>query len=106
MKCVFVLNFGPHLSFVFRFLEEREEAVSSLELQVQELSQDANDRTQLLENIQNDKTTLSRALTQNKELKNQLAELQNAFVKLVWILFENTISGGKKIKKKFKMFIN
>nr|KAG5712114.1 hypothetical protein BaRGS_020840 [Batillaria attramentaria] len=40
------------------------------------------DRTQLLESVQSDRTALSRALTQNRELKSQLAELQNGFVKL------------------------
>ena len=41
------------------------------------------DKAELLENIQSDKTALSRALTQNKDLKTQLAELQNGFVKMV-----------------------
>jgi len=67
----------------FRFLEEKEERITLLENQMTELGQEAGDREQLLENIQSDKTALSRALTQNKELKNQLAELQNGFVKLV-----------------------
>lgn len=37
----------------------------------------------LLETIQEDKATISRALAQNKQLKEQLAELQDGFVKLV-----------------------
>ena len=41
------------------------------------------DKAELLENIQSDKTALSRALTQNRDLKTQLAELQNGFVKMV-----------------------
>ena len=41
------------------------------------------DKDRLLEVIQGDKTALSRAIAQNKELKNQLAELQNSFVKMV-----------------------
>jgi len=41
------------------------------------------DKDRLLEVIQSDKTALSRAVAQNKELKNQLAELQNSFVKMV-----------------------
>ena len=45
------------------------------------------DKAELLENIQSDKTALSRALTQNKDLKTQLAELQNGFVKMVCIPF-------------------
>jgi len=41
------------------------------------------DKDRLLEVMQGDKTALSRAVAQNKELKNQLAELQNSFVKMV-----------------------
>lgn len=37
----------------------------------------------MLEDVQSDKATLSRALSQNRTLKDQLAELQNGFVKLV-----------------------
>ena len=54
-----------------------------LESTVTQLGQEAGDKAQLLENIQSDKTALSRALTQNKDLKHQLAELQNGFVKMV-----------------------
>ncbi|XP_046307901.1 golgin subfamily A member 2 isoform X4 [Marmota monax] len=40
------------------------------------------ERKQILESMQNDRTTISRALSQNRELKEQLAELQNGFVRL------------------------
>ena len=43
---------------------------------------DAADRQQLLINFENDKQALSRALAQNKELKAQLAEMQDGFVHL------------------------
>uniref|UniRef100_A0A3Q3D3W2 Golgin subfamily A conserved domain-containing protein n=1 Tax=Hippocampus comes TaxID=109280 RepID=A0A3Q3D3W2_HIPCM len=36
----------------------------------------------MLEDVQSDKATISRALTQNRTLKDQLAELQNGFVQL------------------------
>ncbi|XP_070176381.1 golgin subfamily A member 2-like isoform X2 [Littorina saxatilis] len=65
-----------------RFLEEREAKVLELELQVDQMGSQVEDRTSLLESVQSDRTALSRALTQNKELKAQLAELQNGFVKL------------------------
>ncbi|XP_046338569.2 golgin subfamily A member 2-like isoform X3 [Haliotis rufescens] len=65
-----------------RFLEEKEERISELESTVSTLGEEAGDKAQLLENIQSDKTALSRALTQNKDLKQQLAELQSGFVKL------------------------
>ena len=54
-----------------------------LEETVQRLSDDQVDRDSLLADIQSDKTALSRAMAQNKELKSQLAELQNGFVKMV-----------------------
>ncbi|PIK60840.1 putative golgin subfamily A member 2 [Apostichopus japonicus] len=44
--------------------------------------EDATDRKALLESIQNDKATISRAVAQNKDLKSQLEELQDAFVKM------------------------
>lgn len=50
-----------------------------MESQVQE----EEDRRRMLEDVQSDKATISRALTQNRTLKDQLAELQNGFVKVV-----------------------
>ncbi|XP_078406212.1 golgin subfamily A member 2 isoform X2 [Cetorhinus maximus] len=61
---------------------ELEERLQELERTVQRYNDNSVDRKQLLENMQSDKATISRALTQNRELKEQLAELQNAFVKL------------------------
>ena len=64
-------------------LEEKEEKVSTLERNLDEINEAAGDKVQLLESIQSDRTALSRALSQNKELKNQLEELQQQFVKIV-----------------------
>ncbi|XP_060106486.1 golgin subfamily A member 2 isoform X4 [Heteronotia binoei] len=61
---------------------EQEERLLELEKTLQRYSEEAVDRHQILENMQSDKATISRALTQNRELKEQLAELQNGFVKL------------------------
>lgn len=66
-----------------RLLEEKEDKIMELESTITRLGQEAGDKAQLLESIQSDKTALSRALTQNKDLKQQLAELQNGFVKMV-----------------------
>ncbi len=52
-------------------------------MSVQRLSDNSVDKEALLESMQSDKTALSRAIAQNKELKIQLAELQNGFVKMV-----------------------
>ncbi|XP_042710134.2 golgin subfamily A member 2 isoform X7 [Chrysemys picta bellii] len=63
--------------------QEQEERLQELEKTVQRYSEESVDRQQILENMQSDKATISRALSQNRELKEQLAELQNGFVKLV-----------------------
>lgn len=62
---------------------EQEERLLELERSVQRYSEEAVDRQQILEDMQSDKATISRALSQNRDLKEQLAELQNGFVKLV-----------------------
>ena len=54
-----------------------------LEMAVERAAEATVDKDRLLEVMQGDKTALSRAVAQNKELKNQLAELQNSFVKMV-----------------------
>ncbi|XP_043914088.1 golgin subfamily A member 2 [Protopterus annectens] len=65
-----------------RLNQEQEERLLELEKTVQRYNEEVVDRQQILENMQSDKMTISRALAQNKELKEQLAELQNGFVKL------------------------
>ncbi|XP_042334738.1 golgin subfamily A member 2 isoform X2 [Sceloporus undulatus] len=65
-----------------RLNQEQEERLQELERTLQRYSEEAVDRQQILENMQSDKATISRAMTQNRELKEQLAELQNGFVKL------------------------
>lgn len=62
---------------------EQESRLGELEHQVESQTQEAEDRRRMLEDVQSDKATISRALTQNRTLKDQLAELQNGFVKLV-----------------------
>lgn len=41
------------------------------------------DHEKLLQTIHEDKATLSRAITQNKQLKEQLTELEDRFIKMV-----------------------
>jgi hypothetical protein len=43
------------------------------------------DQEKLLQTMHEDKTTLSRAIAQNKQLKDQLTELQDGFIKMVFI---------------------
>ena len=68
---------------VDRLIVEKEERIMQLESAVEQAAEATVDKDKLLEVIQSDKTALSRAVAQNKELKNQLAELQNSFVKMV-----------------------
>lgn len=62
---------------------EQEGRLLELEREAQHWSEQAEERKQILESMQSDRTTISRALSQNRELKEQLAELQNGFVRLV-----------------------
>jgi len=66
-----------------RLMIEKEDRITELEQAVERATEATLDKDRLLEVIQGDKTALSRAIAQNKELKNQLAELQNSFVKMV-----------------------
>jgi hypothetical protein len=68
---------------LFRLVDEKETRLLELDMRVQQLSDQQVDKESLLETMQGDKTALSRAMAQNKELKNQLTELQNGFVKMV-----------------------
>ncbi|XP_060718528.1 golgin subfamily A member 2 isoform X5 [Tachysurus vachellii] len=63
-------------------VQEQETRLAELEAQAQRAAEDSHDKLRILEDVQSDKATISRALAQNRELKDQLAELQNGFVKL------------------------
>ncbi|CAL8279404.1 unnamed protein product [Merluccius merluccius] len=65
-----------------RLCADQESRLGELERQVEGQQQETEDRRRMLEGVQSDKATISRALTQNRTLKDQLAELQNGFVKL------------------------
>ncbi|TSL28286.1 Golgin subfamily A member 2 [Bagarius yarrelli] len=65
-----------------RLVQEQEKRLEELEAQAQRAAEEAQDKLRILEDVQSDKATISRALAQNRELKDQLAELQNGFVKL------------------------
>ncbi|XP_041706836.1 golgin subfamily A member 2 isoform X1 [Coregonus clupeaformis] len=65
-----------------RMCSEQESRLSELERHAERGAEDAEDRRRMLEDVQSDKATISRALAQNRILKDQLAELQNGFVKL------------------------
>ncbi|XP_059958364.1 golgin subfamily A member 2 isoform X2 [Mesoplodon densirostris] len=65
-----------------RLNQEQEQRLLELERAAECWGQQAEERKQILESMQSDRTTISRALFQNRELKEQLAELQNGFVRL------------------------
>ena len=65
-----------------RFIEEKEGHIVDLENSMARIKDEAVDRESVLQNMQSDKTALSRAMAQNKQLKQQLSELQNGFVKM------------------------
>lgn len=66
-----------------RLNREQEQRLLELERATELWGEQAEERKRVLETMQNDRTTISRALSQNRELKEQLAELQNGFVRLV-----------------------
>lgn len=66
-----------------RLNREQEQRLLELEQAAELWGEQAEERKRVLETMQNDRTTISRALSQNRELKEQLAELQNGFVRLV-----------------------
>lgn len=74
--------------------QEQEERLLELERAAERWSEQAEERKQILESMQSDRTTISRALSQNRELKEQLAELQNGFVRLVRSLQALPTSGN------------
>ncbi|KAH6947430.1 hypothetical protein HPB50_018917 [Hyalomma asiaticum] len=63
-------------------LAEREAHAEELAAALERLREDHVESTLLLETIQSEKVAASRALSQNRELKRQLEEMQDVFVKL------------------------
>ncbi|XP_042898392.1 golgin subfamily A member 2 isoform X2 [Parasteatoda tepidariorum] len=59
-----------------------EEKVVELEKILARMKDDQVDQNRLVETMQSDKVAASRAVTQNRELKKQLEELQNGFVEM------------------------
>eukprot|EP00794_Sanderia_malayensis_P015678 gene15678-17259_t len=61
---------------VGKLLLAQDDRIQELESALARLGEEAVDRVSLLEDMQSDKETISRAMLQNKELKEQLEELQ------------------------------
>jgi hypothetical protein len=60
--------------------QEQEEWRLSLQPAAEVWSQQTAEHEQFLETVENQRTTVSRALQQNGQFKEQLAELQDAFI--------------------------
>ncbi|XP_061055825.1 golgin subfamily A member 2 isoform X2 [Eubalaena glacialis] len=84
-----------------RLNQEQEQRLLELERAARCWGEQAEERKQILESMQSDRTTISRALSQNRELKEQLAELQNGFVRLSNENMEitSTLQSEQHIKK-------
>ncbi|XP_023366237.1 golgin subfamily A member 2 [Otolemur garnettii] len=61
---------------------EQGQRLRELEQEAEIWGDQAEERKKILETMQNDRATISIAVSQNLELKNQLAELQDGFIKL------------------------
>ncbi|XP_076057883.1 golgin subfamily A member 2-like [Oratosquilla oratoria] len=61
-------------------IEEQASKIETLEVNVERSKTEEVDTDQLLATMQSDKVAATRALTQNKQLKEQLEELQNGFI--------------------------
>ncbi|XP_076316406.1 golgin subfamily A member 2-like isoform X4 [Tachypleus tridentatus] len=70
---------NTHMSHL---LEERESKLEELESFLVRQQETQVDKSQLLQTMQSEKVAASRAVSQNRQLKEQLMELQDAFVKL------------------------
>lgn len=64
-------------------LDAKKESISELEILVERLQGSQPDNSKLLATIESDKIAASRAVAQNAELKKQLQEMQDDFIKLV-----------------------
>ncbi|UJR33991.1 hypothetical protein I4U23_021406 [Adineta vaga] len=63
-------------------LSEKDVHINELEKSQGTVQENVIDHEKLLQTIHEDKTTLSRAMAQNKQLKDQLTELQDGFIKM------------------------
>jgi DNA repair exonuclease SbcCD ATPase subunit len=66
-----------------------QDRVSRLEEDIKLRDQCSSDARSLLDQLQSEKATVSRAVAQNRELKEQLTELQDKFVALVALLLSS-----------------
>ncbi|XP_042637400.1 golgin subfamily A member 2 [Orycteropus afer afer] len=82
-------------------IQEREQRLRELERIAECWNEQEAARQKILETMQSDRITISRALSQNRDLKEQLAELQDSFVRLTNENMEltNALQSEQHIKK-------
>lgn len=68
---------------ILRELEERSAKIDKLESMLERFEDDQLDKNKLLAAMESDKVAAARAVGQNQQLKEQLKELQDGFVKMV-----------------------
>ncbi|KAM6169987.1 golgin subfamily A member 2 [Rhynchocyon petersi] len=68
-------------TLIFQY-EQREQRLRELEHIAEKWDDHRGARAKILERMENDQTTIRLALSQNQELKSQLTEMQDAFVRL------------------------
>lgn len=64
-------------------LEAKTDSISQLESMVEQLRGNQPDSVKLLATMESDKVAASRAIQQNRELKQQLESMQEVFMKMV-----------------------
>lgn len=64
-------------------LQQRDSQITRLQEEIDNIKQYSTDSKSLIDQLQSEKSTVSRAVAQNLELKEQLTELQDKFVKMV-----------------------
>lgn len=67
-------------------LQDKITSLSELESTVEQIQSERPDSKNLIASIESDKIAASRAMSQNQELKQQLEEIQKAFVQVVKVL--------------------
>ncbi|XP_060056233.1 golgin subfamily A member 2-like isoform X2 [Erinaceus europaeus] len=75
--------------------------LAELEREAEIWGDQAETRKKILETMENDRTTISRAMLQNQQLKEQLAELQDGFIKLTNdnVEITNALQSEQHVKK-------
>ena len=84
MEFILQTNDNSQLS---KLVDQLSQNVEDLEMKLERTKTEEVDTSRLLAAMQSDKVAAARALTQNKQLKEQLEELQSGFIIMVGLCF-------------------